>query len=88
MHYMLHCKTDDCDSNPAGSSKKDWFSTGFDQFNNIAVQTDRSHSHDNEELGQLFQRSKYICTYTKAHAYSCDDSRNDKVQDEHWKCTL
>ena len=88
MHYMLHCKADYCDSNPAGSTEKDWLSTRFDQLHNIAVQTDRSHGHDNEELGQFFQRSKYICAYTKAHAYSCNDGRNDEVQDEHWKCSL
>ena len=50
--------------------------------------TDRSHSHDNEELRQFFQRSKYIRIYPKAHAYSCNDSRNDKVQDEHWKSSF
>lgn len=85
---MLHCKADYCNSNPAGSTEKDWLSTGFDQFHNIAVQTDRSHSHDNEEFRQFFQWSKYIRTYPKAHAYSCNDSRNDKVQDEHWKCSF
>ncbi len=51
---MLYCKADYCNTNPAGSTEKDWLSTRFDQLHNIAVQTDRSHSHDNEELRQFF----------------------------------
>ena len=46
----------DYDSDPAKGSKKNGFSTGFDHSNEVSFETNSTHSHDDEEFGELFER--------------------------------
>ena len=52
----LHAKTSQDDGNPAEGSKKNGFSTGFDHSNEVGFETNSTHSHDDEEFGELFER--------------------------------
>ena len=55
---QLHAKTSQDDSNPAKGSKKNGFSTGFDHSNEVGFETNSTHSHDDEEYGELCERWK------------------------------
>ena len=61
----LHAKTSQDDSNPAKGSKKNGFSTGFDHSNEVGFETNSTHSHDDEEFGELFERCKEAIANTK-----------------------
>ena len=52
----LHTETSQDDGNPAEGTKKNGFSTGFDHSNEVGFETDSTHSHDDEEFGELFER--------------------------------
>ena len=43
--------------------QSEWFAAGFDQLDDIRIQTDCTHGEDDEELAECLQRSKYICGY-------------------------
>ena len=60
---MLHGKTGDRDTDPATETKCEWFAAGFDQLDDICIQTDCTHGEDDEELAECLQRSKDICGY-------------------------
>ena len=47
---MLHPQAYQCNPHPAAESGEDRFSTGFDQLDDIRVQPDGSHCHDDEEF--------------------------------------
>ena len=38
--HMLHGKTGDRDTDPTAETKSEWFAAGFDQFDDIRIQTD------------------------------------------------
>jgi hypothetical protein len=40
---MLHTKTCKSNPNPAAETEQKWFSTGFDELDNICIQTDCAH---------------------------------------------
>ena len=61
----LHPKTGEDDGNPADSSENNGFSAGFDHSDQICFETDSTHGHDNEEFGELFERSKEATGYTE-----------------------
>ena len=86
MHHMLHSEANNGDSNPAACAEQKWFSAGFDQLYNITVQSNRSHCHNDKELGEFFQWRKHIGTDSEIHAYGGDNGGNNKIQDEHRKC--
>ena len=50
MEYMLHAKAHQCDTHPAAKSGEDGFPSGAHEFDNIRVQADGSHRHDNEKF--------------------------------------
>ena len=52
----LHTKTSEDDGYPADGSEKNGFSTGFDHSNEVCFETNSTHSHDDEEFGELFER--------------------------------
>src|SRR5699024_4187550 len=52
--YVLHAKAYKGNPRPAAEPCEDGFSSGFDQLDDICVQSDRSHCHDNEKFAQLF----------------------------------
>lgn len=61
--HMLHGKTGDRDTDPTAETKSEWFAAGFDQLDDIRIQTDCTHGEDDEELAECLQWSKYICGY-------------------------
>ena len=61
----MHAKTSQDDSNPAKGSKKNGFSTGFDHSNEVGFETDSTHGHNDEEFGELLERSKEVVANTK-----------------------
>ena len=61
----MHAKTSQDDSNPAKGSKKNGFSTGFDHCDEVGFETNSTHSHDDEEFGELFERSKEVIADTE-----------------------
>lgn len=54
----LHTETSQDNGNPAKSSKKNRFTTGFDHGDEIGFETDSTHGHDNKEFRELFERCK------------------------------
>ena len=52
-HNVLHGKADQRNPRPAGRANDDRLPAGPDQFHDVAVQTDRSHRHDDEKLRQV-----------------------------------
>ena len=52
--HMLHPQAHQRDSHPAAESGEDGLPAGFDQLDDIGVQSDGSHCHDDEELAQFF----------------------------------
>ena len=56
---MLHGKTGDRDTDPTAETKSEWLAAGFDQLDDIRIQTDCTHGEDDEELAQCFERRKY-----------------------------
>ena len=63
IKQMLHCQADNRYAEPADKTEQDRFAAGFDQLDDIRIQTDCTHGEDDEELAECFQRSKYICGY-------------------------
>ena len=61
----LYTETGEDDGYPADGSKKNGFSAGFDHSYQIGFETDSTHGHDNEEFGELFERSKETTGHTK-----------------------
>ena len=51
---MLHAKAYKGNPDPAEEACEDGLSSGFDQLDDIGVQPDRSHCHDDQEFAQFF----------------------------------
>lgn len=54
---MLHQQAHSRDTNPAAKPHKDRFSSGFHKLDDVGVQADCRHCHDNKEFAHLFQRA-------------------------------
>ena len=54
--HMLHGKTGDRDTDPTAETKSEWLAAGFDQLDDICIQTDCTHGEDDEELAECLQR--------------------------------
>ena len=86
---MLHQQADAGDGNPAEKTKKDGFSAGTDQFDNIGVQTDGRHGHNDEEFGEFLEESENIFRYAESITAQnrcndrCDHRRHNKPENEH-----
>lgn len=50
---MLHAQAHQSDADPAAQTHKDGFAARLNQLDYIGVETNRRHSHNNEELGEL-----------------------------------
>ena len=61
----LHTKTSEDDGNPADGSENNGFSAGFDHSDQISFETDSTHGHDDEEFGELLERSKEVTADTE-----------------------
>ena len=67
---MLEPQAYQGDSRPAAESGKDWFASGLYQFNDVCVQTNGSHCHNNKKLTQAFQRGGYCGGKLKESCYN------------------
>ena len=54
--HMLQGKTGDRNADPTAETKSEWFAAGFDQLDDICIQTDCTHGEDDEELAERFKR--------------------------------
>ena len=81
--HMLHGKTGDRDTNPTAETKSEWLAAGFDQLDDICIQTDCTHGEDDEELAQCLERRKYGCGNTERGCDCCDDGSQHKVENKH-----
>ena len=52
--HMLHGKTGDRDTNPTAETKSEWLAAGFDQLDDICIQTDCTHGEDDKNLLSVF----------------------------------
>ena len=80
---MLHEQTDNGNANPTTEAKKDWFATGFNEFDDVGVESDCCHSEDNEKLTNFLHdrgeayRSNQI--NMKVSKYCCQNGSKNKV---------
>ena len=44
--HMLHGKTGDRDTDPTAETKSEWLAAGFEQLDDIRIQTDCTHGED------------------------------------------
>ena len=61
----LHTKTSQDDGDPAKCSKENGLAARFDQSNEIGFEADSTHSHDDKEFRELFERGKEATSYTE-----------------------
>ena len=58
---MLHSEAHQRNPEPAAETSEDGLPAGLYELDDVRVQADGGHCHDDEELAQLFQRSGYSC---------------------------
>src|SRR5699024_5451017 len=69
------------DSKPAAEACEDRFSAGLYELDDVRIQTDGSHGHDNKEFAQFFQRSSNFCWELKYSCdYGCENEKQYKVR--------
>ena len=61
----LHPETSQDDGNPAESSKQNGFTAGLNHSDEVGFETNSTHSHDDEEFGELFERCKEVIADTE-----------------------
>ena len=68
---MLHEQADGCDADPAAKSHKDWFSTCFNQLDNIGIESNRRHGKYDKEFGQILNWGEKACRNMKEICCNC-----------------
>ena len=76
---MLHAETDCGNADPTAKPHKDRFSARFDKTDDVGVEANRRHSHDNKEFAEFFQRAGDGSGQGKYGRY---DGSQHKKQDE------
>ena len=61
----LHAETSEDNSNPAEGTEQDSLPTGFNHTDEIGFETNSTHSHDDKEFRELFERSKEVTADTE-----------------------
>ncbi len=64
MHQMLHHKRYERNADPAGEAQQNGTTACFYKLNDIGVESDGTHCHDNEKLGQLLQGMEGLDRHT------------------------
>ena len=82
---MLHHKTDKSNADPAAESGENRFHSGPDELDNIRIQTDCGHCHDDQKFAQFFQRGGYTGRKMKD---GCGNRCKNEKQYEHRKGTF
>ena len=80
---MLHQQADDGDAHPAAGTQHDGLAARFDQLDDVAVEADGGHGHDDHEFRQFLQRGKGCGGDAEMDADRRDDGGDDKIKDEH-----
>ena len=79
-HHMLHSKTYKRYADPAAKTCEDWFRACFYKVNDICIQPDRRHSHDDQKFAQFLKRT---CDCGRKVEYCCyDRCKDEKKQKE------
>ena len=60
LHAQAHCR----DGRPAAQAHQNGSAAGPDEFDQIGIEPNGRHGHDDEELGQLLKRSKSRCVHS------------------------
>ena len=79
---MLHQQADAGDAGPAAESEEKGLAAASDQLDDIGVQPDGCHGHDDEEFGQLLQRGKEGGADAGHGAHRGDEGSQHKKEDE------
>ena len=74
-HHMLHSKTYKRYADPAAKTCEDWFRACFYKVNDICIQPDRRHSHDDQKFAQFLKRT---CDCGRKVEYCCYDRCKDE----------
>ena len=86
---MLHAKAHQGDSKPAAEACEDRFSAGLYELDDVRIQTDGSHGHDNKEFAQFFQRSSNFCWELKYSCdYGCENEKQYKVRKDFFRLNV
>lgn len=80
--HMLHQQADAGDAGPAAESEEKGLAAASDQLDDIGVQPDGCHGHDDEEFGQLLQRGKERGADAGHGAHRGDEGSQHKKEDE------
>ena len=72
---MLHSKTYKRYADPAAKTCEDWFRACFYKVNDICIQPDRRHSHDDQKFAQFLKRT---CDCGRKVEYCCYDRCKDE----------
>ena len=75
---MLHQQADGGDAHPAAGTQQQGLAAAFHQLDEIAVQPDGRHGHDNEELAQLLQGPEH----GSGHAEGCAEGGDHRCAEE------
>ena len=79
---MLHAQAHAGDGNPAHKAHDDGLAAGADHLDQVGVQADGRHGHDDEELGQFLQGLEQGSIHTGSHADGGDDRSQQEEEDE------
>ena len=79
---MLHEQADAGDAQPAAEAHEERFAAGFDQFNDICIQSDGRHGQDDKEFAQFLQRFEEGRRHTETSGSRCDEGSQNEVNDE------
>lgn len=79
---MLHDQTDAGDAHPTAGTHENGLAAGFDQLDQVGVQTDGGHSPDDEELGQLLKGLEDGGIHTGQSGDRGDDGGQNEQEDK------
>lgn len=70
------------DAQPAAGALEDGLSSGFYQLDDVGVQTDGRHGHNDKELNQFLHRREEAGENAQADGYGSDDGGSDKIENK------
>lgn len=82
---MLHGQADSGDADPAAEAHKNWLAAGFNQFDDISVQTDGAHGQHNEKFAESFERIEGFYGYAHVQSNGGNNGSQYKVNNEKGK---
>lgn len=79
LHAQAHCR----DGRPAAQAHQNGSAAGPDEFDQIGIEPNGRHGHDDEELGQLLKRSKSRCVHScQGRPRSNQGSQHEEQEEE------